>query len=141
MKKASGAHTAFISHSTKDNWMARQISKAIEESGSKGGTKTFLDEKDIETGDSIPDSIRKNIKDCDEFLILLTKDSVRRPWVLVELGAAWGMGKRISGIVYGISPEEMPQVLSHYKVTDLNKFDSDYLRELSNRAKKTAKRK
>lgn len=119
----------------------RQISKAIEEGGSKGGTKTFLDGKDIETGDLIPDSIRKNIKDCDEFLILLTKDSVSRPWVLVELGAAWGMGKRISGITSGISPEKMPQVLSQCKVIDLNKFDDEYLRELSNRVKKTAKKK
>lgn len=141
MNKTGGAYTVFISHSTKDKWVARQISKAIEESDSKGRTKTFMDEKDIETGDSIPDSIRKNIKECDEFLILLTKDSVRRPWVLVELGAAWGLKKRISGIAYGISQEDIPQVISLIKVTDLNKFDSDYLMELSNRAKKTAKGK
>lgn len=141
MNKASATYTVFISHSTKDKWVARQISKAIEESGSKGGTKTFLDEKNIETGDLIPDSIRKNIKNCDEFLILLTKDSVRRPWVLVELGAAWVLEKRISGIAYGISPEEMPAVLFPYKVVDLDKFDDEYLRELSNRVKKTAKRK
>jgi hypothetical protein len=120
---------------------ARQISKAIEASGSKGWTKTFLDEKDIETGDSISDSIKENIKACDEFLILLTRDSVNRQWVLLELGAAWILEKRISGIVYGISHEEMPQVLSLYKVIDLNKFDDEYLRELSNRVKKTAKRK
>jgi hypothetical protein len=63
MKKASGAYMAFISHSTKDKWVARQISKVIEEIGSKGGTKTFLDEKDIETGDLIPDSIMKKHKE------------------------------------------------------------------------------
>lgn len=141
MKKAGGAYKVFISHSTKDKWVARQISKEIEASGSKGRIKTFLDEKDIETGDSISDSIKENIKACDEFLILLTRDSVNRQWVLLELGAAWILEKRISGIVYGISPEEMPQVLSLYKVIDLNKFDDEYLRELSNRAKKTVKRK
>jgi hypothetical protein len=59
----------------------------------------------------------------------------------VELGAALVLRKRISGIVYGISLEEMPQVLLLCKVTDLNKFDDDYLRELSNRLKKTAKKK
>lgn len=61
----------FISHSSKDRWIARQISQEIEAKGRKWGIRTFLDERDIKGGDSIPDTIRTEIRDCDEFLVLI----------------------------------------------------------------------
>jgi len=67
---------------------ARQISNLIEQKGKLGGIKTFLDEKDIEGGQSIPDIIRQNLFDCDEFLILFSSYSIDRQWVLAKLGAA-----------------------------------------------------
>ncbi len=48
------------------------MSNLIEEKGREWGIKTFLDEKDIDGGDSIPESIRINIQKCDEFLLLLS---------------------------------------------------------------------
>ena len=65
------------------------MANAIEEKGKKYGIKTFLDEKDIEGGESIPEAIRKNIQECNEFLVLLSRYSINRPWVLIEIGAAW----------------------------------------------------
>jgi hypothetical protein len=58
---AKKGHWVFISHSAKDRWIARQMALLIEERGRLYGVQTFLDEKDIEAGESIPDSIRKNI--------------------------------------------------------------------------------
>ena len=55
-------YLVFISHSTRDRWIARQMAAMIEEKGREYGVMTFLDERDIAGGDSIPDSIRKNIQ-------------------------------------------------------------------------------
>jgi hypothetical protein len=125
----------FISHSTKDRWIAKQIANVIEEKGRPYEIKTFLDEKDIEGGESIPESIRRNIQDCSEFLVLLSRYSIDRPWVLIEIGAAWVLGKRIVAIVDKVSPEEMPDVIAPYKAIDLNSFD-EYLKQLISRTQK-----
>lgn len=99
------------------------------------GVETFLDEKDIAGGDKIPDSIRKSIQACDELLVLMSQYSVDRPWVLVEIGAAWGLEKRVVPIIDKIAPGEMPDILVQQKAIDLNDFD-EYLVELNQRAQR-----
>ena len=61
--------------------------------------------------------------------MLLSWHSINRPWVLLEIGAAWGLGKRIVAIVDKISPEEMPDILAPHKALELNDFDA-YLKQL-----------
>ncbi len=108
------------------------MANVIEEKGQKYGIKTFLDEKDIEAGESIPEAIRKNIQECNEFIVLLSRYSIDRPWVLIEIGAAWVLGKRIVAVIDKVSPEEMPDVTAPYKAIDLNRFD-EYIEQLVNR--------
>lgn len=136
--RSAKQYLVFISHSTKDRWVAKQMSNLIEEKGREWGIKTFLDEKDIDGGDSIPESIRINIQKCDEFLLLLSRYSVNRPWVLIELGAAWGLEKRVVTIIDKVTPAEMPEVISPYKAIDINNFDQ-YIAQLLGRAKKSRK--
>jgi len=52
------------------------------------GATSFRDDRDINVGDSIPDSIRTAIQVSRELVVLLTPDSIERPWVLQEVGAA-----------------------------------------------------
>jgi TIR domain len=127
-------YLVFVSHSTRDRWIAKQISQLLETSGVDYGVKTFLDERDIGVGDSIPDTIRDNIKECNEFLVLLTKNSIERPWVLIEISAAWGHGKRIIAVIDKVTPEEMPEIMLPYKAIDLNNLE-EYIGQLLNRAK------
>jgi len=124
----------FISHSEKDRWIAKQIAVLVEEKCRGYNVKTFLYEKDIAGGESIPESIRKNIQECSEFLVLLSRYSIDRPWVLIEIGAAWVLGKRITAIIDKVTPEEMPDIITPYKAIDLNSFD-EYLEQLFNRVK------
>lgn len=128
------AYLVFISHSTKDRWIAKQIASLLEEHGRKYRVKAFLDERDIQFGDSIPDTIRENIKDCDEFLVLLSKNSIDRPWVLIEISAAWAHAKRIIAVIDKVTPEEMPEIMLPYKAVDLNGLD-EYIPQLLDRAK------
>lgn len=130
----------FISHSSKDHWIAKQINSLILQNCQALGTNTFLDEKDIEGGDLISEMIREKIRKCDEFLVLLSKYSINRTWVLVEIGAAWVLGKRIIAITDKVSPDEMPEIITPYKAIDLNNFD-DYIAQLTSRIKATGEQK
>lgn len=132
------SYLVFISHSEKDRWVAKQVATLIEQRGRRYGVKTFLDEKDIAGGESIPEAIRRNIQDCDEFLVLLSRYSIDRPWVLIELGASWVLGKRITAIIDKVTPEEMPDVIAPYKAIDLNSFE-EFLEELMDRVREARK--
>jgi len=107
-------YRVFLSHSHKDRWIAKQCARLIEEAA-KPRVEVFFDEKDIEGGQSIPDSVRTGIEKCDEFVVLLSRYSKDRPWVLIEMGAAWGLRKPIIAIIDKIGPNEMPDIVSPYK--------------------------
>jgi hypothetical protein len=112
----------FISHSSTDKWIARQISVHLEERG----IDSFLDEKDIETGDSINDSIQTHLSDCDEILLLLSPASLKSDWVLVELGGARALKKRLVPILLHVGPNELPDVLSDELGRDINEIERYY---------------
>ena len=126
------SYTAFISHSTKDRFIARQVAGLIQEAGHERGIETFLDEKDIEFGGSIPERIRQEIRDCGELVVLLSEYSVDRPWVLIEIGAAWVLEKRIVAVMDKLSPDQMPDVIAPYRAVDLNDVQA-YVDELVER--------
>ena len=128
------AYLVFISHSTKDRWIARQIAYLLEKRGSEFGVTTFLDERDILVGDSIPDAIRKCFRNCNEFLVLLSRNSIDRPWVLIEISAAWGHSKRIVAVIDKVTPEEMPEIMLPYKGIDLNDLD-EYIDQMLDRVR------
>jgi len=134
-KRSQRRYLVFISHSSKDRWIAKQMSKLIEQQGRLYNVKAFLDEKDIQGGYPIADSIRLSIEQCNEFVVLLSKYSIDRQWVLVEVGAAWALRKHVVAITDKITPEEMPDITRSHKAIDLNEFDT-YLKEMVDRAKK-----
>lgn len=133
-KTAKGGYLVFISHSTEDRWIARQMAQLIERKGKRHQIKTFLDEKDIEGGQSIPEVILNNLEECDEFLVLLSPYSINRSWVLVEIGGAWSLRKLTVAIMDKIKPDDLPKVSAQYKAIDLNVFD-EYLEQLLRRVK------
>jgi hypothetical protein len=126
-------YLVFISHSSKDRWIARQMVALIERKARLHGVKAFLDERDIRGGDSIPESILAMLRDCQEFVILLSPQSLPRQWVLIELGAALGLRKRVVPIMCNVELGQIPDIIRLTKAYELNQFD-DYLNELTRRA-------
>jgi hypothetical protein len=123
----------FLSHATADKWLARVICEKIE----RTKAKTFRDDRDIQGGDDIPDAVRQAISRSDELLVLITPVSVKRPWVLLEVGAAWGRGKqmRITAVRYHVQVDEIPGILKGKKSIDINELDG-YFAELKERVRK-----
>lgn len=127
----SSAYTVFISHSSKERWIARQIAKEVEALGAK----TWLDLKDMHGGDEIRRSIRRGISASREVIVLLSANSVTSQWVIFEAGIASGQRKRITPILNNVAPDETLAPLQGIKALDLNDLD-DFLLELAGRVKK-----
>ena len=132
----------FISHSSRDTWVAKQISKEIRRCG---GTP-FLDEAEISVGADFEEDILTFLNKADELVILLTPWSLERPYVWAEVGACWGRKIPIVGLLHGLSPTEfqskpgVPVFLKKRDLIELNEIDT-YLKELKQRSNsKSAKR-
>jgi hypothetical protein len=125
----------FISHASYDKWTARQVSKQLEDQGHQ----TFLDEKDIKTGDSIDGSIQDHLKDSDHLLIIISPASLKSHWVFIEIGSAKALGKRIVPVLFHVEPNEVPSAISQLLARDINDIDL-YYRELSPTKSKPPKR-
>ena len=129
-KTGPGKYLVFVSHATADKWIARVFCEKIEATGAR----TFRDDRDIEGGDKIPDAIRKKIIESDELLVLLTPESVDRPWVLIEVGAAWGrkQNARIIAVLCHVEFSRIPDIIDSKKAYRINELD-DYLKALKSR--------
>jgi hypothetical protein len=112
----------FISHSSHDKWIARRISQDLEALG----VTTFLDEKDIETGDSIDDSIQEHLKECDEIVMLLSPSALDSHWVLLEIGGARVLGMRLVPILLHVGANDLPAPLSKGLARNLNEIEKYY---------------
>lgn len=119
----------FISHGGQDTWVARQIEREVR----SAGANTFLDEADIGVHESFPDVIRSYLDQADELLVLLTPWSLQRPWVWIEVGAAFQRNIPIIGVLYGVSPEDLyrnpgiPVILLERNLVGLNDVDQYFL--------------
>jgi hypothetical protein len=120
----------FISHATADKWIARILCEKLE----AVGAETFRDDRDIAGGENISVRLRDEIISADEVLVLLTPNSTTRPWVLLEIGCAWGHNRRIVPFCYNVAVEAIPAILQPTKAIDLNALN-DYLDEVAARVR------
>jgi len=124
----------FISHSSVDTWIAKQIGFQIK----KCGASYFLDEADIEHGDEFENVIRKAANESSELLVLLTPWATTRPYIWLEMGMFWGSGKRIIGILHGLTASaistdpKIPVLLKKTDFVNLNDIES-YFAQLKKR--------
>lgn len=126
-------YQVFVSHATADKWIATTFCEKIDATGAT----SFRDDRDINGGDSIPQSIRSEILVSRELVVLLTPDSIERPWVLIEVGAAWGRREdyRIVPVLCHVTFDAIPDIIEGKKAFHINDFDK-YLAELKHRVTK-----
>ena len=126
-------YQVFVSHATADKWIASTFCEKIDATGAT----SFRDDRDIDGGDSIPQSIRTEIQVSRELVVLLTPDSIERPWVLLEVGAAWGRREdyRIVPVLCHVTFDAIPDIIEGKKAFHINDFDK-YLDELKRRVRK-----
>ena len=85
----------FISHATANAALAEALAGALETAPQ--GVTTFLSSRpgDIRADEAWLQSIERSLQQADVYIIVLTPESVSRPWVNFEAGAAWFSGRRL----------------------------------------------
>ena len=131
------SYLVFVSHASQDGWIARRMAEVIERKGRRHGVKVFLDLRDLESGDRFSDALRDKLQEAEELVVLVSPASVGRDWVRHEIGAAWGLGKRIVGVLDKLEPADVPDGIGQTKVYSIN--DSDRVAaEIASRARRKA---
>lgn len=102
------------------------------------GLVTFLDEGGIKYGDDFENIILAELKTSHELVVLLTPWSLMKPYIWMEVGAAWALNVRIIIVLYGLTLQEVtanteiPVVLKKNNLLNINDFDK-YIDQLTKR--------
>jgi TIR domain len=127
----------FISHSSADTWVAKQVAREIEACGAT----PFLDEAEVDAGADFEEDILNFLERAHELVVLLTPWALDRPYVWAEIGAAWGRRIPIIALLLGLTPTELqnrpgvPVLLKKRDLLLLNEIDI-YLGQLAVRMRK-----
>lgn len=93
----------FISYAVGDSAIAGELRDDLE----RDGLKCFMAEKDIQVATEWQESIRAALIGSKRVLVLLTPRSINRPWVLMETGAAWALGKALIPALSHVTTNEL----------------------------------
>jgi hypothetical protein len=101
----------FLSYADGDSRLADELKTEFE----IRGLRWFMAKKDIEVASEWEISIREALISCTWVLLLLTPRSIDRPWVLLESGAAWGLGKRLVPVLVQVSISNLIDPIRKYQ--------------------------
>jgi hypothetical protein len=124
----------FFSHGSEDTFI---VEKFLKPKVDGSGAHVFLDAGQLKYGDDFRQKIFDELSQADELLVLLTPSSIRRAWVIAEIGATIVRGKRIVAIRYGPTESELQElgVLSLLGTKTLLRIDDfdEYVTQLTRR--------
>lgn len=102
----------FLSYTWDDSDLARQIAETLMASG----IDTWWDKWCISAGDSFRQKIDEGLGGCTHFLVLLTPNSLSKPWINQEMDA--GLMRKLNAkskfipVRYQVSPTQLPALLT-----------------------------
>jgi hypothetical protein len=126
----------FISHIHEEKDVALALDRLIEaQLGGAPGSKVevFLssDRFRWHAGEDWLKRIKAELSQADVVVVLLSPQSLARPWVNLEAGAAWVLDRTIIPALHsGLSLGELPRPYSDFDVAELEKDPYHLLRSL-----------
>lgn len=84
-REVSEMPKVFLSYTSDDIELARRIAESL----TAAGIDTWWDKWCIYPGDSLRQKIDEGLTNCTHFLVLLTPQSIDKPWVKAEMDAAF----------------------------------------------------
>lgn len=115
----------FLSHAANEDPLAKALKKSIERAF-EGRVKVFVSSAidDLRPGQPWLESLRKALIKAEALIVLCSRYSVTRPWVLLESGGAWVRKIPIISICYsGQKMEKLPPPLSFFQALELDSSD------------------
>lgn len=92
----------FISHSSRDEDIARALMELLHNACNiplRQIRCTSVDGSRLEVGVTVDEQVRAEVNAARLFIGLITPDSVLSPYVLFEIGARWGAGKKLAPLL------------------------------------------
>ncbi len=122
--------TIFLSHNTKDKVLAEIIADTIKQVSIEQVQAWFSSDDRI--GGGLPagakwyQEIHDKIESSEFVIVLLTQNSIDRPWVYYETGVGIGANKKVVSVCVGIKREDIKSPLNElqaYQLTDQNSYE------------------
>jgi hypothetical protein len=107
----------FISHAVANRAIARSLADKLEQA--RENVTTFLASRpgDIRADEDWLRGIERALQEADAYIILLTPESVLRPWVNFEAGAAWFFRRQLVFIrIRTLSIDDIPLPINSRQV-------------------------
>jgi hypothetical protein len=107
----------FICHASENKAIARQLASFLE----NHGAEVWLDQWEIRVGDSIVQKINEGLSSSSHLAILISRDSITKPWVTKELSSA--LMRQLSGCSTHVLPvllddSPIPAILADIRYAD-----------------------
>ena len=115
--------TVFVSHATTDRVIVDLLDELFKKTYGPGNIKlkyssSKMSSDGIPFGDDWYQWILQEVKNCEIALIVLTSNSINKPWILWEAGAVKGVAlasekeKRVLALTFGLVSDQVPAALS-----------------------------
>ena len=101
------SYKAFVSSTVKDIDLARDLAQRLE----GAGIKVNAVDKAAASGEVISTKIKRALTEADEVFVILTQESLDNSNLMFEIGAASSLRKRITPVVVGLEPGELPSII------------------------------
>lgn len=115
VKKPLTGYKVFISHSTADMYLVRQLQHSLDNEGIEG----MVAEDTKEPGAVLQEKFESQIRECHFFLALLTANGARSAWVIRETNYALSMSKPLI-----LLKEKETQIDSPVEWVEFSRYDS-----------------
>ena len=115
----------FLSYGSENRSLATQLAKNLFDHG----VDVFFDAWEVRSGDSIREKLDHGLGRCTHFIVLLTPESIKKPWVRAEMDAAFV--NKVKGqcvfipLRYNLDTDLLPPLLRGLSSPALNDLDAD----------------
>ena len=117
----------FLSYAHENMELARNVAQTLQSKG----IDTWWDQWCIKAGDSLRQKIDEGLGECTHFLVLLTRESINKPWVNQEMDAGLVLRHnskcRFLPIRYQLPVSELPLSLSGIHAPEIDDDDFSQL--------------
>ena len=120
----------YFAHASENKGVAKPLANRMV----ANGIDVWFDEWEIGTGDSLRRKMEGGLSNCTHFLVLLTPESVGKPWVETEIDAGFVQNvdgqSRFMGIRVGIGIEKLSPFLRTVRCPEIDLNNNDQVEAL-----------
>jgi TIR domain len=113
----------FISHITEEEELAASVKKLIESIDATKLKCYLSSDKTLWKIEKWLDRIKKELQAADIIVLMLSPLSVARPWINIEWGAAWMLGRAdiLPALYCGLTAGDLPKPFGDDRAIDIEK--------------------